>query len=69
LAIQTPVTKTRRPKKKWSEEEVDTLKREVQKYGKGRWKMILQKNVEVFQGRTEVDLKDKWRNLEKYDLV
>lgn len=61
--------KQRRVIKKWTQEEVDTLKREVQKYGKGRWKMILLKNKDVLQDRTEVDIKDKWRNLEKYNLV
>jgi len=69
VAIQVAGMKQRRQMKKWSEEEVETLKREVQKYGKGRWKMILLKNKEVLQGRTEVDIKDKWRNLEKYSLV
>jgi hypothetical protein len=59
----------RRKNQKWSEEEVETLKREVGKYGKGRWKLILQKNYDVFQDRTEVHLKDKWRNMEKYEGI
>jgi len=59
----------RRKNHKWSEEEVETLKREVGKYGKGRWKLILQKNYDVFQDRTEVHLKDKWRNMEKYEGI
>ena len=62
-------SKHRRPIRKWSDEEVEIFKREVHKYGKGNWKAILQKNKNVFNGRTEVDLKDKWRNLEKYGLV
>lgn len=69
VAVQVAVMKKRRAKKKWSEEEVEVLKREVEKYGKGHWKMILLQNKEVLQGRTEVDIKDKWRNLEKYSLV
>ena len=56
----------RRIRKKWSDLEVETLKREVQKYGKGRWKLILNTNLHILHGRTEVDIKDKWRNLEKY---
>jgi hypothetical protein len=58
-----------RQKNKWSEEEVETLKREVWKYGKGRWKLILQNNYNIFQDRTEVNLKDKWRNLERYEGI
>lgn len=69
LATPGGGVKHRRQKKKWSEEEVETLKSEVNKYGKGRWKIILQKNKDVFHGRTEVDIKDKWRNLEKYNFV
>jgi len=69
VAIQVAGMKQRRLKRKWSEEEVETLKREVQKFGKGHWKIILLNNKEVLQGRTEVDIKDKWRNLEKYSLV
>jgi hypothetical protein len=58
-----------RQKNKWSEEEVETLKREVWKYGKGRWKLILQNNYNIFRDRTEVNLKDKWRNLERYEGI
>lgn len=61
--------KPRRQKRKWTDEEVETLKREVRKFGKGRWKFILERNLDVFHERTEVDMKDKWRNLEKYNGV
>ncbi|KAL2635841.1 hypothetical protein R1flu_007320 [Riccia fluitans] len=57
----------RRKPRKWSRVETETLKNEVFKYGKGRWKLILANNVVVFDGRTEVDLKDKWRNLERFE--
>ncbi|CAM6121679.1 unnamed protein product [Calypogeia fissa] len=59
----------RRKPRRWSDKEVETFKREVGKYGKGRWKFILEKNLDIFQGRTEVDLKDKWRNLERYEGI
>ena len=62
-------SKPRRQRKKWSDEEVDILKREVRTYGKGNWKLILLLHKDVFHGRTEVDMKDKWRNLEKYGEV
>lgn len=64
-----PGSKYRRQRKKWSDEEVEILKREVHKYGKGNWKAILRKHKDVFHGRTEVDMKDKWRNLEKYGVL
>ncbi|CAM6113343.1 unnamed protein product [Calypogeia fissa] len=57
----------RRKPRRWSDKEVEILKREVGKYGKGRWKLILAKNLDTFHGRTEVDLKDKWRNLERFE--
>lgn len=53
----------RRKHTKWSVIEEETLKKEVAKYGKGRWKFILEKNRDIFEERTEVDLKDKWRNI------
>ncbi|KAL9232272.1 hypothetical protein vseg_007400 [Gypsophila vaccaria] len=55
----------RRERKMWTPQEEDALREGVQKYGKGNWKMILTDNKfrQVFQGRIEVDLKDKWRNL------
>ncbi|KAK9735832.1 hypothetical protein RND81_04G231300 [Saponaria officinalis] len=58
----------RRERKRWTSLEEDTLREGVLKYGRGNWKFILldAKFAEVFQGRTEVDLKDKWRNLTKY---
>ncbi|KAG0485426.1 hypothetical protein HPP92_009505 [Vanilla planifolia] len=51
----------RRPVKKWSSLEESTLREAVAKYGKGNWKLILSRFAEVFEERTEVDLKDKWR--------
>uniref|UniRef100_A0A7I4D4Z7 Uncharacterized protein n=1 Tax=Physcomitrium patens TaxID=3218 RepID=A0A7I4D4Z7_PHYPA len=59
----------RQTQKKWSNEEVELLKRGVQEHGKGHWKKILNDNTDAFRGRTEVDLKDKWRNLEKYERL
>ncbi|KAJ0628893.1 putative transcription factor MYB-HB-like family [Helianthus annuus] len=52
-----------RKKKRWSPLEEDTLRTGVQKYGKGNWKLILSMYRDIFEDRTEVDLKDKWRNL------
>ncbi|KAL3530975.1 hypothetical protein ACH5RR_010297 [Cinchona calisaya] len=55
--------KKRRKMKRWSTEEEDTLRMGVDKYGRGNWKFILNAYRDVFEGRTEVDLKDKWRNM------
>ncbi|KAJ0765376.1 putative transcription factor MYB-related family [Helianthus annuus] len=52
-----------RKKKRWTPLEEDTLRTGVQKYGKGNWKLILSMYRDIFEDRTEVDLKDKWRNL------
>ncbi|KAL9267429.1 Telomere repeat-binding factor 1-like protein, partial [Drosera capensis] len=53
------------PKQKWTAEEEAALKAGVQKHGSGKWRTIL-KDPE-FSGilylRSNVDLKDKWRNL------
>ncbi|XP_048598925.1 uncharacterized protein LOC106388208 isoform X1 [Brassica napus] len=57
--INSPV---RRPKKFWTPEEVEALRAGVKEYGKA-WKDIKNANPAVLAERTEVDLKDKWRNL------
>ncbi|KAH9331799.1 hypothetical protein KI387_003907, partial [Taxus chinensis] len=43
----------RRKPTKWSVLEEETLRKEVAKYGKGRWKYILENNREIFEERTE----------------
>ncbi|XP_068668680.1 uncharacterized protein [Aristolochia californica] len=53
----------RRRIKKWSTLEEETLRNAVLKHGKGNWKFILKNYSTVFEDRTEVDLKDKWRNM------
>lgn len=53
----------RRKRRFWSNLEEDTLRAGVQKYGIGNWKLILNMYKDIFDDRTEVDLKDKWRNM------
>ncbi|GAV58619.1 Myb_DNA-binding domain-containing protein, partial [Cephalotus follicularis] len=55
----------RRKRKPWSLEEEDALFKAVEKFGKGNWKLILNSNRHLFVQRSEVDLKDKWRNMTK----
>ncbi|KAI3451915.1 hypothetical protein Pfo_008580 [Paulownia fortunei] len=53
------------PKQKWTSEEEAALKAGIHKYGIGKWSTIL-KDPEfstVLRSRSNVDLKDKWRNL------
>lgn len=52
-------------KQKWTAEEELALRLGVTKYGKGKWRAI-QKDPElgpVLANRSNIDLKDKWRNL------
>lgn len=37
--------------------------------GKSKWKKILEAGEGIFQNRSQVDLKDKWRNLERQGIV
>ncbi|KAL6178866.1 hypothetical protein ACLB2K_050383 [Fragaria x ananassa] len=55
----------RRKVKRWRVHEADTLRTGVKEYGNGNWKVILDAYRDVFEERTEVDLKDKWRNMSK----
>ncbi|KAF3523727.1 hypothetical protein F2Q69_00046626, partial [Brassica cretica] len=53
------------PKQKWTQEEESALKSGVVKHGPGKWRTIL-KDPEfsgVLYLRSNVDLKDKWRNM------
>ncbi|KAD3641849.1 hypothetical protein E3N88_31073 [Mikania micrantha] len=58
-----------RPKQKWTSEEEEALSTGVEKYGLGRWKTILSdpQFASSLVNRSNVDLKDKWRNLSGSD--
>ncbi|KAJ8535841.1 hypothetical protein K7X08_034242 [Anisodus acutangulus] len=53
------------PKVKWTSEEEEALKSGVAKHGTGRWKNILRdpEFAPVLSNRSNIDLKDKWRNM------
>jgi glutaredoxin 3 len=59
----------RRKKNYWSKNETDILKEAVSQYGK-KWSKI-EKMYPIFNenGRTQIDLKDKWRNLNKNNKI
>ncbi|KAM7476063.1 hypothetical protein LguiB_023306 [Lonicera macranthoides] len=52
-------------KQKWKPEEEEALKAGVAKYGTGRWKNILMdpEFASSLSHRSNIDLKDKWRNM------
>lgn len=56
-------------RKKWSEMQEKTLIEGVEKYGKGNWKDIKMAYPDVFEDRSTVDLKDKFRNMERHQFV
>ncbi|XP_020093222.1 telomeric repeat-binding factor 2-like isoform X2 [Ananas comosus] len=56
----------RKRRKKWSSLEEETLRKSVERHGVGNWKFIKQCHPSIFKDRTEVDLKDKWRNLVRH---
>ncbi|XVF59257.1 hypothetical protein PTKIN_Ptkin07bG0261200 [Pterospermum kingtungense] len=53
------------PKQKWTAEEEAALKAGVLKHGTGKWRNILSdpEFSSVLHSRSNVDLKDKWRNI------
>ncbi|XP_010559167.1 PREDICTED: telomere repeat-binding factor 2-like [Tarenaya hassleriana] len=53
------------PKQKWTAEEEAALKAGVLKHGTGKWRTILSDSEfsSVLRSRSNVDLKDKWRNI------
>ena len=53
--------KASRKRTKWSQKETEDLLTGVSRFGIGRWKKILECDDFQFQGRTAVDLKDRFR--------
>ncbi|CAH8386344.1 unnamed protein product [Eruca vesicaria subsp. sativa] len=53
------------PKHKWTDEEEEALLAGVLKHGTGKWRFILADSEysAVLHSRSNVDLKDKWRNI------
>jgi len=54
-----------RVKRRWSIEEEELLIKAVAKTGEGNWSKMMKEFK--FVDRTQVDLKDKWRNMKKKD--
>ena len=51
-------------KRKWTPQEEEALRKGVKEHGVGFWKKICE-NSPALKNRTQVDCKDKWRNLQK----
>ncbi|TYZ59129.1 hypothetical protein PybrP1_000054 [[Pythium] brassicae (nom. inval.)] len=64
--VELPLgAKPRRRTKFWTPEEEECLRKGVEKHGVGKWKLILLDGQGVFSShRTNIDLKDKWKNLQ-----
>ena len=63
-STEPPVKKSKQ-RRPFSEEEVKNLKLGVARFGAGNWRMI--RMTYKFDDRSTVDLKDKWRNLQKVE--
>ncbi|XP_027932130.1 uncharacterized protein LOC114187915 isoform X2 [Vigna unguiculata] len=57
------VIQPRRKKRKWSSLEEETLRAGVKMFGEGNWATIRSFYSNIFDNRSGVDLKDKWRNM------
>ncbi|XP_021772302.1 uncharacterized protein LOC110736398 [Chenopodium quinoa] len=53
-----------RERKKWTPEEEEKLREAVKNHGRN-WKLIRDIYIDTFKERTNVDLKDKWRNMSR----
>ena len=53
--------KQRKVPRKWSDDETRDLFLGIEKYGSGKWKLILDDTAFSFKDRTTVDLKDRYR--------
>lgn len=59
-------TYTSSKRRRWTSEEEQALCHAVLKHGRGNWQRILgDSNFSCLRGRTNVQLKDKWKNIEK----
>ncbi|KAK7333121.1 hypothetical protein VNO80_29885 [Phaseolus coccineus] len=54
---------SRRRKRRWSSLEEETLRAGVKMFGEGNWATIRSFYSNIFDNRSGVDLKDKWRNM------
>ncbi|AEE29593.1 TRF-like 3 [Arabidopsis thaliana] len=66
--VDAPITQSasgRKLHRAWTISEVEKLVEGVSKYGVGKWTEIKKLSFSPYTHRTTVDLKDKWRNLQK----
>lgn len=53
----------------WTDKEIEAIKDGVQRFGYGSWKKILHYHKSTLGTRTNVSIKDKWRQLQKNAIV
>ena len=68
IRIENPnFAKVRRRAVRWTAAETIALQTGVKQFGVGKWALILEHHARIFNinARSQVDLKDKWRNLSR----
>ncbi|KAE9594481.1 putative transcription factor MYB-HB-like family [Lupinus albus] len=63
LGNSPQVSQPRKRKRKWTSLEEETLRDGVKMFGEGSWAAIRSFYSNIFENRSGVDLKDKWRNM------
>ncbi|XP_041934999.1 telomeric repeat binding factor a [Alosa sapidissima] len=64
---KTDVTKSNGRKRMWTEEETRWVKEGVERFGVGNWAKI--REAFPFEGRTSVNIKDRWRTMKSNGTV
>lgn len=64
INVNQPPQKRQR-KRMWSKEEEEAVAAGVKRHGVGNWSKILKDYEAVLVGRSSVNVKDKWRNMNK----
>ncbi|KAF7656957.1 hypothetical protein LDENG_00034030 [Lucifuga dentata] len=64
---KSTISNSSQKRKKWTNKETQMLKEAVEKFGEGNWNKI--KAYYPFKGRTNVNLKDRWRTMKKLNLA
>jgi len=58
-------SKKKQQRRRWTPEEERAIVDGVQRLGEGRWSDIRSSFLSILRNRTNVEIKDKWRNMSK----